>query len=237
MSLRACVVPVATVTPEQRARLWLLFAETYADVDEAVFQADFASKDDVILLDDGELQGFSTLRELQVEVDGRVHIGMFSGDTVVARRYWGDRTLGRAFLAHLFWRRLRALHRPYWWILISKGYKTYLIMANNFPAHWPRRELATPPAVVPVMEAFGGALFGANYYADSGIVRWDVPHGRLRPGIADVTADLVQNVPRVGFFEERNPGWPKGEELFCLARMDLSVPFAYAAKFWRGLLR
>ena len=237
VSLRARTVPIASVTPAQRTRLWTLFSEAYEDVNEAVFLADFASKDHVILLDDGELQGFSTLREVEVDLDGRVHLGMFSGDTVVAQQYWGDRTLGRAFLSHLFWRRLRALHRPYWWILISKGYKTYLMMANNFPVHWPRLESATPPEVLPVMSEFGGALFGASYHADSGIVRWDEPHGRLRPGVADITPGLAETVPRVGFFEAQNPGWSRGDELFCLARMDMSAPFAYAAKFWRGARR
>lgn len=237
MSLRARTVPVGAVTPAQRARLWTLFAETYADVDEATFHADFDAKDHVILLDDGDLQGFSTLKELSVQVDGRVHVGMFSGDTVVARAHWGDRALGRAFLRHLFWRRLRAIHRPYWWILISKGYRTYLMMANNFPEHWPRVEAPTPEPAARVMQAFGGALFASEYHADSGLVQWRAPRGRLRPGVADVTPELAQNVPRVGFFERRNPGWARGDELFCLGRMDLRMPFAYAAKVWRGRAR
>lgn len=233
-ALRARTVPVASVGPAERAALWALFAETYVDVNEATFQDDFDAKDHVILLDDGQLRGFSTLKELRVDVDGQTHVGMFSGDTVVARAYWGDRSLGRAFLSHLFWRRLRAAHLPYWWILISKGYKTYLMLANNFPEHWPRHESDTPPGVARVMHAFGTALFGAEYHADSGLVAWVTPHGRLRPGVADVTPELAHSVPRIGFFERRNPGWTRGDELFCLGRMDLRLPFAYAGKVWRG---
>lgn len=88
-ALRARTVPVASVGPAERAALWALFAETYVDVNEATFQDDFDAKDHVILLDDGQLRGFSTLKELRVDVDGQTHVGMFSGDTVVARAYWG----------------------------------------------------------------------------------------------------------------------------------------------------
>ncbi len=230
MTLRAHTVPVSDVDDAALARLWALFAGTYADVDEATFRADFRAKDRVILLDDGALQGFSTLKEVRVEVEGRTHVGTFSGDTVVHPDHWGTRVLGRAFLAHMFGRRLRHPVGPYWWVLISKGYKTYLLMANNFPEHWPRREVPTPPATRAVMDAFGRAIFADAYHPEDAVVRWESPRGRLRPGIADITPELSRTRSRVAFFELKNPGWARGEELFCLARMDVTLPFSYACK-------
>jgi hypothetical protein len=216
--------------------LWRLFEAHYADVDEATFVADFRAKDDVILLEDGAPQGFSTLKEVRVEVDGRAHVGMFSGDTVLARPYWGTRALGRAFLAHLVRRRLRVPTLDYWWVLISKGYKTYLLMANNFPEHWPRHEVPTPPGTRAVMDAFARALFADAWRAERGVVRWDAPRGRLRPGIADVTPELAASRPRVAFFEASNPGWAEGDELVCLARMNVGLPFTYGWKVLRDSL-
>ena len=234
MSLRARVVPVHSVDDAQLRALWALFAEHYEDVDEATFVADFREKDDVILLDDGAPQGFSTLREVRVRVDGRTHVGMFSGDTVVARPYWGTRVLGRAFVAHLAKRRLRVPTLDYWWILISKGYKTYLLMANNFPEHWPRHEAPTPPQARVVMDAFARSLFGDAWRPERGVVRWTTPRGRLRPGIADVTPELAASRPRVAFFERSNPAWAEGDELVCLARMSLGLPLSYGWKALRG---
>jgi hypothetical protein len=231
--LRARVVAVHAIDEGALARMWALFAATYDEVHEDVFRADFAAKDHVILLEDGDgVQGFSTLRELAVTVAGVRHVGMFSGDTVLSQRWWGSRVLGRAFLGHLARRRLANLRDPYWWILIAKGYKTYLMMANNFPVHWPRHETATPAGTQAVMGAFGGALFGPAYDPDAGRVRWDAPRGRLRPGVADVTPDLRAARPRVDFFARANPGWAEGDELFCLARMDLDMPLRYA---WKSL--
>jgi hypothetical protein len=234
MTLRARVVPVAAVTDGELAQMWRLFEATYEDVDEATFRVDLAAKQHVIVLDDGAVQGFSTMREIEVTVAGRRHLGLFSGDTVVAPAYWGTRVLGRAFLGHLFARRLRAPLTPYWWILISKGYKTYLMMANNFEEHWPRHEQSTPPDADVVIRAFGDALFGADYRADAGVVRWERPRGRLRAGLADVTPALIEASPRVAFFERRNPGWRHGDELFCVARMQFRMPFWYAWKSLRG---
>ncbi len=233
--LRARVVPVARVDEAGLARMWALFAATYDDVREDVFRADFAAKDHVILLEDDDgVQGFSTLRELAVTVEGLRHVGMFSGDTVLSQRWWGSRVLGRAFLGHLARRRIANLRHPYWWILIAKGYKTYLMMANNFPVHWPRHEAATPAETGAVMRAFGTALFGPAYDPDAGRVRWDDPRGRLRPGVADVTPALRAERPRVDFFARANPGWVDGDELFCLARMDLDMPLRYAWKSVRA---
>lgn len=233
MSLRARVVPVSSVDDGQLRALWALFADSYEDVEETRFREDFRAKDDVILLEDGpDPKGFSTLKELRVEVDGRTHVGMFSGDTVLAPAYWGSRVLGRAFVGHLARRRLRVPWLDYWWILISKGYKTYLLMANNFPEHWPRHEQETPADARAVMDAFARQLFGEAWRQEEGVVRWGVPQGRLRSGVADVTPALARERPRVAFFQDRNPGWEQGDELFCLARMQLDLPLRYG---WKAL--
>ena len=61
-------------------------------------------------------------------------------------------------------------------------------------------------------------------------MRWDAPRGRLRAGVAD--AAEASHLPRVAFFERSNPGWAQGDELLCLARMDLVMPVRYALKAW-----
>jgi hypothetical protein len=233
LSLRSRIVPVSALTNVERQRMWSLFSEYYECVDEPTFQSDLASKDKVILLEDGRIQGFSTMKELCVTASGRTHRGMFSGDTVVAQPYWGSRTLGQTFLMELARRALRHPWTPYWWILITKGYKTYLLMANNFPEHFPNAQRDTPPEVAPVMHAFGETLFGRSYSSDQGLVRYPQSRGQLKTGIAEVDEDLRTRNPKVAFFEENNPGWRQGDELLCVARMRATLPLRYAAKAWR----
>ena len=62
---------------------------------------------------------------------------LFSGDTIVARECWNEQALTQ------IWGRLAlALMDRYppgtlYWFLISKGYKTYLLLTNNFPTAFP----------------------------------------------------------------------------------------------------
>jgi hypothetical protein len=235
------VVARAELDDEQRRAMYALFARYYDKISHERFCQDLASKDYVILLFDehGAIQGFSTIKHLEVRRpgDGRVHRGLFSGDTVVAEEFWGQRVLGRLFLRHLFAQKLRHPLDPYWWMLISKGYKTYLLMANNFAEHYPRYEQATPPAAQEVLDAFSETLFPTAYERSSGLIDFDCSLGQLKAGVAAITADMLER-PRIRFFAERNPTWARGTELACIARMTWTMPMYYGAKaVWRQWTR
>lgn len=232
--LRARTVPVAAVDGDMRARMYLLFDRYYADTDRDRFEQDLAAKDEVILLEDpadGTLQGFSTLRLVEIRGEGgRSCRAMYSGDTVVARGYWGQKVLGVEFLKRLWLRKAQRPLEPLYWFLISKGYKTYLLMANNFPVHYPRYEQPTPPGMQRILDGLAARIFGAHYSAADGIIRFPRPLGRVREDVAPVTeAERAAN-PRIRFFVERNPTWEEGTELACLAEMGFLLPLTYAAK-------
>jgi hypothetical protein len=239
--LRAAVVAVAALTPADKRRMFELMRSYYDAVSEAQFLSDLSSKDAVILLRDrtsAEIQGFSTLRAVRVSVNGKLWRGVFSGDTVIDKRYWGQRELGRAFLRYLFAQKLKKPFSPLYWLLISKGYKTYLLMANNFAEHWPRRERATPPEVKTLMDAFYGALYPDSYDAATGLIETPGEACRLKAGVAAVSPSLAAANPRVEFFERANPEWRRGVELACLARMTLWMPLRYGLKaLVKGRLR
>src|SRR5205823_11279599 len=63
---------------------------------------------------------------------------VFSGDTVIDRNYWGQKQLQLAFARLVVTLKLRAPWRPLYWFLVSKGYRTYLLLANSFPRAIPR---------------------------------------------------------------------------------------------------
>ena len=139
--LRGAVRPVASLTAADRDAMWAVFSRYYAAVDRARFDADLSAKDDVLLLrdtGDGSLQGFSTIEVYSRRVDGRPFVAVYSGDTVVEEAYWGQTALQRTFFTYLMKTKLRNPTRPVYWYLISKGYKTYLLLARNVPNHFPR---------------------------------------------------------------------------------------------------
>lgn len=227
--LRASIVDIEKLSPENKTRMLSLMLKYYDGVTEEAFLRDLNRKSHVILLRDGpDIQGFSTLMTVKIVRNGKSLYGIFSGDTVIEKEYWGQRALGRAFLKYLFLRKLRRPFSPLYWLLITKGYKTYLLMANNFSEHYPRYEKAAPAAIRAVIDDFYTMLFPEYYDRTAGLIRLPGETCRLRDGA--VPLPPADNNPRVAFFERANPGWREGVELACLARMTLLMPLKYALK-------
>jgi hypothetical protein len=239
--LRATPTAVSHLAPADRARMLALMRAYYDGVNEAEFFADLARKNAVILLHDASLviQGFSTLVTVRLEVEGRRALGVFSGDTVLDKRYWGSRALGRAFLRYLLLEKLRRPAEPLYWLLISKGYKTYLMMANNFAEHYPRYERSAPARIQRLMDAFYTALYPDAYHAATGLIETPGETYRLKSAVAPIPVRLIEANPRIAFFQQRNPRWQQGCELACIARMTLWMPLRFALKvvFKDGLLK
>lgn len=232
--LVAAIVPPATLGPEDRRAMWALFASVYDDVHEDRFFADLDAKQDVIVLRDGPaLKGFCTLRADPVDVDGAPRICVFTGDTLVDPAYWGQQALHRAFFRYLMRVKLANPTREVWWFLISKGYRTYLLLARYIPEHWPRFDTPTPPARQRVIDAFATARFGDEYDAATGIVRFRAPAGRVKPGVVSIDRDD----PEIRFFLDKNPGHADGDELCCVGLVDLRVPAQMAWKVVQRPLR
>lgn len=217
--LAARVVQVSLLDARLREDAFELFRQSYADACRARFELDLAGKQLVILLTDrrsGALKGFSTIH---VHADAQATI-VFSGDTVVDREYWGQKQLQAAFVRVLLTLKLRAPLRPLYWFLISKGWRTYLLVANGFARAIPRHDRPDDPTLRRALDALASARFGDQYDAATSIIRYETRHERVRDGLAPVPEDLRQH-PHVRFFLERNPGHERGEELACLAEVRL----------------
>lgn len=234
--LRAKIVPATDLSFAEKARMLQLMQTYYDDVNREQFLADLSKKSAVILLlgkTDPQIQGFSTLLCLNVKCGEKNMRGIFSGDTVVDKKYWGQRVLGKAFLRFLFTEKLQCPFQPLYWLLISKGYKTYLMMANNFSEYYPRFDKPTPADKQAIMEAFYSTLYPNEYDAQAGLIHPLREAYKLKTGVAAISSALIDTNPKIAFFQAANPDWQKGVELACLARMTLWMPFMYALK---GLL-
>lgn len=219
--LRATVVPVSSVEARTRAQAWRLFAAAYTGADRRRFESDFAAKQRVILLHDpadGSLQGFSTIHVGTVAGRGSATV-VFSGDTVIAPSYWGSKALQQAFAGVLIREKLRRPGRPLYWFLISKGYKTYLMLARAFPRSVPCAD-RDDPALRTILDTVATERFGSAYDSGSGIIRHPVPLEAVRAGLCPIDATLLAD-PDIAFFVTRNPGHDRGDELACLAQVRL----------------
>lgn len=230
---------VQTLTVTDVARMHALFEAHYASSPLSTFLDDLYRKEGVFLVrrrSDGEIVGFSTLGVYRFEIGGRQVKGLFSGDTIIESAHRGSRTLQQAFAWKLFIEAIKAPLTPQYWMLISKGYKTYLLMARNFPDFHPRRDHPNP-AMAGLVRDYCEAMFPGKLDEGTMLLHFGDDANRLKPDVADIT-DEMRLDPDIRHFERLNPTWAQGTELPCIARTDLSAFFQaivpFLGKVWRS---
>lgn len=236
--LRGRIVPVTTLDEKTRRNAFDLFRTAYESADWHRFQKDLADKQRIIVMRDAqtrELKGFSTVHIGEVETDRGKGTVVFSGDTVIAKACWGQKELQKQFSLLVLRLQLANPLRPLFWFLISKGYKTYLMMMSTCPHSIPRHDRQDDPRLRRLLDALASARFGNRYDAAHGLVRSN-GHERVRAGLAPVDGSLLEN-PHVRFFVERNPDHALGDELACLAQVRIQDSASTALRVARARLR
>jgi hypothetical protein len=219
MKLNGQLVAVPTLTAGQRDAMFALMDRHYVNVQRPIFEADLDEKQWMIQVCEsvgGALCGFSTQRLVAVEAEGRPIKALFSGDTIIDREYWGDPAL-----VHIWGRLALSLMDAHadaelYWFLISKGYKTYRFLPVFFHEFYPRYDRPTPTWAQSAIDALARSRYPDEYDAAAGVIRASPWQYRLRAGIADLTDERLAD-PHVRFFQTRNPGHVRGDELCCLA--------------------
>ena len=141
--------------------------------------------------EDGSLQGFSTIEVYDRIRVGRKFLAVFSGDTIIEKAYWGQSALQRAFVRYVVTLKLSRPLTPVYWFLISKGYKTYLLLSRNFTSYWPRHDRPTPAWEQGLVNFLATDKYPDDYVPEQGILHFAVGEGRLKSGIAPINPTLL----------------------------------------------
>lgn len=207
----------ADLSRTDRDQMFAVMDAVYARMDRDLFEEDLAGKDEVIVLRDpaSELVGFSTQRFLTIPIEDHSVTGIFSGDTVIHPEHWGSPALLQAFARRYIIER----PDPWYWFLVSKGHRTYRMLTTFFTEFWPDRRAETPAHARDIMDAYASALYPDDYDPATGVLTYQHPKDRLRPGVAGVTERLARN-PDVAHFVRLNPGHELGHDLVCLAELS-----------------
>jgi len=213
--VRSAGIPVA-----DRAAMCALMAAAFRDFDPVRFERDLAEKPWAILLRDaaGSIAGFSTLDLMTACIDGRVVRAVYSGDTIIAARHRVTTALPRAFLRFLAQHTTMAADPANWfWFYVCKGFRTYRFLPLFYRNFHPHPHRATPDFERKVMDGLARRRFGSDYDAATGVVR--VAGDYALADAAGLTPGRMAD-PFIRLFATRNPGWPRGDELVCLARLE-----------------
>ena len=214
--------PIATVNPTDLHLLFDLFRRHYDHVDFDRFSADFLAKDYVIILRDEErniIRGFSTQVIYDRVVCNEPLKLLFSGDTVIDQEYWGQQALPKAWCSLAGRIKAEYPDTQLFWLLLTKGHRTYLYLPLFFHAFYPCYDQPLPAFEHEVIHDFGRFKYGKQYDPARGIVAFETPQGQLRDDLADIPASQRKN-PHVQFFLNQNKRYRHGDELVCLARLE-----------------
>lgn len=231
---------ISRVSVRDIVRMHEIFVGYYDNVELEVFLGDMGKKTGVFIMRAGDgaaerIVGFSTIMHLDLSVEGRRARGIFSGDTIVERQFWGSRSLQRAFVGHVIRQRLANPFRPLYWFLISKGYKTYLLLANNYPRYYPNPE-GSHRHLAHVVHTYCHHLFVNAYDNEKMLLDFGAGYQKLKDDVAGISDEMRRRYPKIAFFEQCNPSWQRGTELPCVGEIAFSDLWRYFRSSWRKLL-
>lgn len=215
----ATASPRSALSRAERDELFALLDAHFEGVIAGQFDRDLEEKDWVLRIRRGDrLVGFTTLKVYGSRFDdGRVNV-IYSGDTITEPEVWGSPVLGRTWVPLV--RRLVAERpsEPWYWLLLSSGFRTYRFLPIFFREFWPRHDAVTPPRLTTLMAYLARERFGDMFDEASGVVRFEHPQ-RLRCELAAVP-EGKRHDPHVAYFLERNPAHGDGDELVCLTALN-----------------
>lgn len=206
-------------TASDRRQCYDLLLKEFDGVIWDDFDRDFSEKEYVMLLTiEDQIVGFSTLMFIDVEVGGQQKKLIFSGDTTVLREY--RESFGFAVeMAKFFIKAIDLFPSlEIYYVLISKGYRTYRILPFYFTHFVPCYQRPITGTEQAIITAFGQKKYPLHYKADRGLIVFDGATQRLKIGSLDAERPLKSN-PHTDFFFEKNPNYLLGDELICIAKI------------------
>lgn len=233
--LKASYQPIKRIDVHVIRQMYHVFSQYYENTSWEVFLHDLSKKTGAFIMRNpaGRVVGFSTLMTCDVEVGGRAVHGVFSGDTIIEREYWGSRALQLEFFKFLIAEKARHPLQPIYWFLISKGFKTYLLLANNFFTFYPRHD-GHEPYLADIVDAYCETFFPAYYNRDRRLLDFGHDYAPLKSDVAEITERMRHESPAIRLFEELNPEWRRGTELPCIGEIGwkdlLKFTLRYATK-------
>ncbi len=222
MKLYGKLVSPSELTNIECNRMYSLMSRYFNGVSQQIFNRDLNEKQWVIILYDHAsniIQGFSTLQLINTIVQNLPIRALFSGDTIIAREYWGEAELPRIWGAHILQLIEDEPTIPLYWFLISKGYRTYRYLPVYFYDFYPRYDRVTPVFEQTLIANLSEKKFPGCYDPTTGIIRpqyMDCLHNDF----ASIEEGKL-NDPHVRFFLETNPNYRQGDELACITLLSI----------------
>jgi len=210
--LKGKSVAVKDLTDAQKKRMFEIMQAHYENISKGVFSADLSKKQDAILLCDeqGEIYGFTTLRLFH---QNKVQL-VFSGDTIVEPEYWSKNDLSQTWITKTM-EYANDFDGKTYWLLLTKGYKTYKLLHTFFNEFYPRYDAETPQDLQKIIDDFAISQYSDKYQNGVYFEGKDF----LKEEFDTINENKMRD-KNTAFFLDKNPDYKKGNELVCLAEIS-----------------
>lgn len=155
---------------------------------------------------------------------------VFFGDTIIEEAYWGSRALQRAMFRYVINFKIKHTTQPIYWILISKGFKTYLLLANNYCTYYPNIENENQH-LEKYVKAYCDQFFSEYYDEKNKLIDFGDNYQCLKADVAPITDEMRLKNNKISFFEKCNPTWVNGTELPCIGEITWTDLMIIAKRF------
>ncbi len=225
---------ISACSEQEKDDFYRLLSQDFLGVTREDFERDFGEKEAVMILrkedEAGEIVGWSTLKMLALALPDEEVMGVFSGDTVVLPQYRTSFGMGKELVRYFLHACERFPHHKVYYLLTSKGWRTYKIMPFYFKDFAPHPDKPTTPFDQMVIDAFGRTKYPDHYDPATGLVTFGAQ--RVRPDGVDAAPEHPDRYAE--YFLERNPHYLDGHELVCIGRITTDN-FTGAARRLAGL--
>lgn len=230
MNLVRKIADVKDLSLKQKNEMFSLMQNHYANTVRSVFENDLSEKDWVLMLSDestGKTVGFSTQILFPFSYKNKEIKVLFSGDTVIHKEYWGSMGLILIFSELMVKLFTEYKNQELYWMLISKGIRTYKYLPFFFNEYYPSCDKPIPDEIRELMNLLGKLKFPGLYDKSKGVVKAKSNAGYLKENYHP-KVNLTNK--HDAFFYNSNPGYIKGDELLCLTQLSLNNIKPYLKK-------
>jgi len=212
--LKGKIAKINKLTHCQKEKMYSIMTKYYANITEETFYSDLDKKLEVVLLCDENdvIHGFTTLAIFLY--DERTQL-LYSGDTIIEKECWGKNNLMPIWLNNAMSHAEKFDGKTYW-LLLTKGYKTYKFLHTFFNKFYPCVDTGTPHELQKIIDKFAIEQFGSKYQNGIYVAGKDF----LKEEFDDTDETKMKN-KHTTFFLEKNPNYKIGDELVCLTELSL----------------
>lgn len=217
--LKSSVIKISELTENNIESMFNLMSKYYANLKKDNFFSDLEDKEDIIILKDnkGAIKGFSSIVIQDLFINNERVKLLFSGDTVIHSEYWGDTDIRRTWLEYAY-KQMDLFDEKFYWLLFSKGYKTYKYLPVFFTDFYPRFDKQTPEFEQKIIDAYGYKYYPDNYNVEKGVIEMNQKKDYLKDWVAEIPEGKLKD-KNIEFFMQKNPDYKLGNELICLTRI------------------